>query len=214
MFFLNKNKELQKMLEEYLGLVRETLDKFSESMTHVLKNGIDEHFHVLGTETHQKESNADDLRRDIEIQMYKKSLLPESRGDLLEVIEMIDRIPSQAELLLTMFHTQKTLLIDEIKDDMDELLKLSIETVDYTIKATNSCFSPDGKLTELSRLIDNNESVGDHLERKMVSAIFAKDMDSGEKLIQKDFVVQLGAICDICEKVKDKLTIVSIKRSV
>ena len=134
MFSFKKNQKLMDMLEQYLAVVDETLDEFSEAFLYLLKNGIDEHFKVLGSQTHKKESNADDLRRDIELQMYEKSLLPESRRDLLEVIEMIDRIPNRAESILSMFITQRTELLDEIKEDMEELLKISIETVKHAVE--------------------------------------------------------------------------------
>ena len=84
LFTFKKNKKLLEMLEQYLSVVDDTLDKFSEAFQYLLKNGIDEHFKVLGSQTHKKESNADDLRRDIELEMYEKSLLPESRSDCLK----------------------------------------------------------------------------------------------------------------------------------
>lgn len=214
MFAFNKNKTLLDMLQQYLSVVEETVDEFSEAFTYLLENGIDDHFEVLGSQTHKKESNADDLRRDIELEMYKKSLLPESRKDLLEVIELIDRIPNRAESILSMFHTQHTELLKEIKDDMKELLALSSETVKHVIRITKSCFDSKEDISDLARLIDNNESVGDRLERKMIKTIFAKDIDTGEKILQKEFVLELGAICDLCESVKDKLVITSIKRSI
>ena len=55
---------------------------------------------------------------------------------------------------------------------------------------------------------------GDHLERKMIKTIFAMDIDTGDKILQKEFVLELGAICDLCESVKDKLVITNIKRSI
>lgn len=214
MFLFNKNKKLLDMLDCYLTVVGDTLDEFSDAFRYLLKNGIDEHFKVLVSQTHKKESNADDLRRDIELQMYEKSLLPESRRDLLEVIEMIDKIPNRAESILSMHNSQHQELIDEIKEDMEELLTLSLETVTYVIKMTNACFKRDGDATELARLIDNNESIGDHLERKMIERVFTLKMDVGEKILQKESVLQVGAICDLCEAVKDKLVITNIKRSV
>jgi len=202
------------MLDSYLAVVSDTLHEFSSAFRYLLEKGIDEHFKVLVSQTHKKESNADDLRRDIELQMYEKSLLPESRRDLLEVIEMIDKIPNRAESILSMHNSQHLELINEIKEDMEELLKLSLETVNYLVQMTNACFKGEGNMTELSRLIDNNESIGDHLERKMIEDIFTLKMDTGGKILQKESVLQVGAICDLCEAVKDKLVITNIKRSV
>lgn len=214
MFLFHKNRKLLDMLNRYLAVVNDTTDEFSAAFNYLLENGIDEHFKVLGSKTHKMESNADDLRRDIELLMYEKSLMPESRRDLLEVIEMIDRIPNCEESILSLIISQDIELSDHIKDDMSELVSLSIDTVELVIKATNACFNAVGDMDELARLIDNNESVGDHLERKMIEKIFSLTIDTGEKILQKEYVLQLGHICDLCESVKDKLVITNIKRSI
>jgi len=215
MFLFKKNLKLMGRLEEYLKVNQETLDEFVEAMDYVMAEGIDEHFEVLARQTHTKESNADDIRRKIEHEMYAKSLLPESRRDLLEIIEQLDRIPNQAESILNMFLTQQTPLVKPIKADMKELIGISMETVRYTIEATRECFNTSEKMKELARNIDNNESVGDRLERKMIKTIFAsKKLDTGDKLVQKEFILEVGHICDLCERVKDKLVITSIKRSI
>ena len=214
MFIFKKNQRLLDRLEEYLNVAQEAIDEFIQAFKYVLKEGIDEHLEVLARQTHSKESNADDIRRKIEHEMYAKSLLPESRRDLLEIIEQLDRLPNRGESILNMFLTQQTPLIDIIKPDMIELIELSRETVKYTIEATRDCFYNTGKMKELARLIDNNESIGDRLERKMIKTIFSSDIDTGEKLIQKEFILEVGAICDLCERVSDKLVITSIKRSI
>lgn len=215
MFLFKKNKKLMERLEEYLQVNQETMDEFVEAINYVMDKKIDEHFEVLARQTHTKESNADDIRRKIEHEMYAKSQLPESRRDLLEIIEQLDRIPNQAESILNMFLSQHTPLVNRIKADMKELVKISNETVKHTIDATRECFNTSEKLKELSRHIDNNESVGDRLERKMIKTIFAdKEMSSGDKLIQKEFILEVGHICDLCESIKDKLVITSIKRSI
>lgn len=215
MFLFNKNQKLMNRFEEYLKVNLETIDEFIEAMNYVMNKGIDEHFEVLARQTHTKESNADDIRRKIEHEMYAKSLLPESRQDLLEIIEQLDRLPNQAESILNMFLTQHTPLVDSIKAEMKELVDISKETAAYTIDATRDCFHNTEKMKELSRLIDNNESVGDRLERKMIKTIFAaKKLDTGDKLVQKEFILEVGQICDLCERIKDKLVITSIKRNI
>ena len=215
MFAFGKNKELLTKLEEYFKVVGETIDLFKEAMLHMLKNGTDEHFRTLTEKTHHGESNADDVRRNIELDMYQKSLLPESRGDLLGILETIDRIPNRAERILFMFITQQTTLLPEIKPEMEELLHLSVETIGYTIDATRDCFGQRNKIHDLNRQVDNNESVGDNLERKMITTIFASDeLDTGEKILQKEMVVQLGAMCDLCENTLDRIMVASVKRQI
>lgn len=214
MFLFKKNKELLAKLETYLKLASNALNVFSDAIDYALKTGLDEHFEVLARKAHQEESNADDIRREIESEMYKKSLLPESREDLLEIIELIDKIPNRVDSILNMLITQNTAIFSPLEKDIRELVRLSLETFNYTVEATLDCFGSMKKIKELSRLVDNNESLGDRLERKIIRRIFEEEMDTGKKLVQKEITLELGAICDLCENVIDRIVICSIKRQV
>ncbi len=214
MFMFKKNREILELLDKYLQLTMEDLEEFGKAFSKALKKGVTEKVEALAKGTHAKESDADDIRREIEIRMYENSLLPESRRDLLEVIELIDRLPGKAESILNMLITQRTKIIEPIKGDMKELLHLSIKTTRLALAAARDCFGKAEQVRSLALDIDENETLGDHLERKMITAIFQQKIDTGEKLEQKEFVLQLGAICDLCERLKDKLVITSIKRSV
>jgi uncharacterized protein len=214
MFAFGKNKQLLKELEVYLSLIEETIKLFEEGIDTFIENGISEHFKLIAKKTHQNESNADDLRRQIELDLYKKSLLPESRSDLLIILEMIDKIPNKAETILNIIITQKMDVLDELKSELKELMKISIETVWHTIAATRDCFGKMEKIYEYNRLVDNNESVGDSYERKMVTHIFESDLDTGEKILQKELVLEFGAICDLCESALDRIVLCSVKRQV
>ena len=49
------------------------------------------------------------MRREIEVMMYSKALFPESRGDILTLLETIDRVPNQAEAVVRMLLNQMSL---------------------------------------------------------------------------------------------------------
>ena len=213
-FTFAKNKQLLARLNEYIKVTEDTLSLFSDAMTYLLENSMDDRFSVMAAQVSKHESIADDLRRQIELEMYQKSLLPETRKDLLIIIENIDRIPTRAETILNMFLTQKTVILDQIKAPMLELVTLSLQTYKYTVEAVEDCFGKMTHVNDLNRLVDNNESIGDGCERKMISTIFDADIDTADKILQKEFVLQLGSICDMCETTLDLVVICAVKRSV
>ncbi len=212
MFFHSRNRELMEKLEDYFKITLEVLDEFVKAMRHVMANKVDEHFEVMSRRIHSKESDADDVRREIEQMMYAKSLLPESRGDILEILELLDHVPNQADSVVNMMLAQGSDLEDLIKADMKELVDISHETFCWTLEAARDCLGHARRLKELSRLIDNNESAGDRLETKMIHAVFLSGLGTAEKLIQKECIVEVGRICNHCERVKDRLVIAGIKR--
>ncbi|OGV48730.1 MAG: hypothetical protein A2X49_03905 [Lentisphaerae bacterium GWF2_52_8] len=213
MFFsFAKNKELSGKLDRYLKTAEEGLLVFDSAIRHLLIHGVDEHFCTLALKIHKFESNADDIRRSIELDMYQKSLLPETREDLLSIIEIMDKIPNEAEAIANDFVSQKTVLFPEIREGFLELIQLSIETSRLAMDATRDCFGRRQRIAELARQVDNNESLGDAMERSMITKVFAASLDTGEKIIQKDFIIKLGNICDLCEDVLDRIVICSVKR--
>lgn len=213
MFAFAKNRELHAKLENYFEVAWLTFETFREAIGHLIKNNIDEHFRMLARKTHKHESNADDIRRGIELDMYEKSLLPDTREDLLVILESIDKIPNECECLLNMIITQKTELYKKIDQPFSELLKISGETFEHTIEAARDCFGKRRKTRELNRLVDDNESIGDSLEWQMVAKIFESKLDTGDKILQKEIVHRLGSICDFCESTLDRIVICSVKRA-
>ncbi|OGV37511.1 MAG: hypothetical protein A2X48_19360 [Lentisphaerae bacterium GWF2_49_21] len=212
MFIFRKNKALLEQYTSYLSLCSETLVLFREAMEHSFKNGLDEHFDVLAAKVHEKESDADDTRRLIECTMYEQSLLPESREDLLDIIERIDMIPNCVDHLATLLTIQKIPVLPVLKNDTMELLGTSLEAFKYTREAALDSLMKMEKIKELQALIGDNESIGDRLEHKMIRTVFAMDINTGDKLVQKDMINQLGDICNLCEHVMDRIVICSIKR--
>ena len=214
MFSFSKNKQLFSELDKYLKVTEEAMTVFSEALTYLLKNSMDEHFKVMASRVSKLESEADDLRRKIELEVYQESLLPETRNDLLLILESVDRIPNGAETILNMFITQNTVIMESVRSLMLELVNISLETYNYTSAAVKDCFEKMERVQELNRLVDNNESLGDELERKMVSIIFESDTDTAEKILQKEFVKELGSLCDKCETTLDLVVICAVKRRV
>ena len=212
MYLFSKNKVLLEKYTNYLNLCVETIEIFREAVEYSMKTGIDEHYEVLTKKVHGKESAADGMRRIIECEMYEQSLLPESREDLLDIIERIDAVPNGADHLATLLMMQKTEIMPCLKKEISELLSISLESFKYTREAALDCFMKMHKIMELQTLIKNAESIGDSLEHEMIRRIFEEKIGMGEKLVQKDIVYQIGDICNMCEHVMDRIVICSIKR--
>lgn len=214
MFVFGKNKQLMEKLEEYFKIAEETMGVFSETMEYMLDKKMDEHFELLAQKTARNESDADDTRRQIESEMYEKSLLPETREDILLIIELIDAIPSQAKRVTTLFVAQRTKPVKEIQKELLELTRLTVEGFAQVLGATRACVGKPKTIREFSRRIDNDESLGDSLERGMIGKIFESNLDAGEKLIQRDIVQQIGSLLDLCERAIDRIVILNIKRHI
>ncbi len=214
MFMSKRNRKLFAGIEEYISVVEQTLDLFLESMEHYLKNRIDSHFEMMVQKTHESESVADDLRRDIERELYEKSLLPDSREDIFTIIDKVDQLPNKAESILRQIYTQNIVLPESLEPQVRELVKLGVETYKVAKEAIKDSLAKMEKTKELIRTIDTNESIGDRLEQKIIYEIFHSDIDRASQIHFRDIVLEIGRLLDLAEILSDAITIFTIKRQV
>ncbi len=216
MFLFNRNQVVLAKLDDFFTSNIQCLDLFSEAIDHLLKNGIDDVFCEKVASTHKKESKADDVRREIEEVLYRKALLPESRRDILQMVELTDHIANRCESILNQLETQRVMLPEFLHGDIKEEIRISVKCVDALVAAAKGVLGSMApkKVQELVAAIDAYESECDTLERKMIRAIFKSELELAEKLLLKEIVLQVGGITDHCENAADFLMIFHIKRQV
>lgn len=198
----------------YLDRLTLTKENFLKALNTYFEKGHCEEFDFLLDQTHKAESKADDVRYEIETMMYAKALVPESRGDILGLLEALDEIPGLFELILHVIQDQKLKIPAFITPDIKELIAVSLECCDLLRKQVEALFKRPEDIKTLVRTIDTNESHGDHIERRIITKIFDSDLDPFEKLQLKEVVIKMGDISDQADRVSRRLHIISIKRRV
>lgn len=213
-FFFKKQRQVELLIYSYLDHLKTTRRRFAEAFDTCLDSGMCDHFSFLIEQTHKFESRADDIREEIKTLMYEKALIPESRGDIMGLLESIDEIPRIFEKLLYMIKTQKLIVPDFIIPETRELIRLSLENCDLMFKQVEQLFERKQSIRALVTEIDLNESHCDHMEHLIITTLFDSDIDPFQKLQLKDLIEKIGDIADQTDRVSKRVNIISIKRSV
>lgn len=213
-FFLRKQKLIEGHIIDYVEQWRKCLEGFKKAMEVYFSEGLGEKFDYQVEYTHKMESQADDLRRRIEWEMYSKALLPESRGDILGFLETMDKVPNKAESILYQIQLQKIACPKEIVSDLKRIVELTCESVELVYQAALNLITHKGEVHPLADKIDEKESECDHAERNAISKIFSMELPTAEKIILKELIIELGTLTDRAENVSDRLTLLSVKRRV
>jgi len=69
-------------------------------------------------------------------------------------------------------------------------------------------------LQKLSNDIDINESSCDQLERRLITQLFNSELDTYQKILIKELILEMGDITDRTNRVSRQINIISIKRRV
>ena len=210
-----KQHEVQALITKYLEALKMTQENFSLALeTCLTDDKACGNFGFLSDETHRFESQADDVREEIKTLMYDKILLPESRGDIMRLLDGMDHIPRYMEIVLNIIKTQMLVIPDFLVADIRELVGASLEACELMSRQVEDLFKRKGQIKELVSVIDMKESQCDKIERQLISAIFESDLDGFQKLQLKELVIYLGDISDHVDMISKQINIMSLKRRV
>lgn len=197
-----------------MELVDECIEQFLKGMRVYLREGRTIEFETLVDDCHRKESDADNLRREIEMTLYGKALLPESRGDILGLLETFDRVPNSAESVLFDISCQRIDLPQELAADFLRLVETAVETYGLVRKAVDALLSNPRQTLYVVKEVEESESRCDRQERGLIGRIFDTDYSFGRKVLLRGLVYGIGNIADRAENTGDRIAITAIKRKV
>ena len=212
--FFRKQRQLETLIYSYLETFKQTQERFVKAFYICLEKSNLCDFDFMTQQTHKFESMADDIREEIKILMYSKALIPESRGDVMGLLEAMDEIPRLFELILNMIKTQKLMIPDFLVTDLRELTDISLETCYLMLDQVKFLFQKKEGIIALVAKIDEHESHCDHVERRIITQIFDSDEAPFLKLQLKEMVLKLGEISDHADRVSRRVNIISMKRRV
>src|SRR5262245_23907843 len=160
-------KRLQERLEAYLAQVTGSLSLLKATFPSCLDGSLARRGD-LANPVHALESAADDMRRDLELELVSGKLLPESSADMLALIEAIDLVPNIAETVVELFTIQKLDVPPELHADVEGLLLKSLEACATMAETVRLLVNGMEKVRALVDEVDHLESECDARERRLL----------------------------------------------
>jgi predicted phosphate transport protein (TIGR00153 family) len=208
----HRTRRLERQIDEYLDLVVQGGLIYRAAVDHYMEDRHDDFGDRLN-DLQNLESKADELRREIETRLYTETLLPESRGDILGLLETIDKVINRCEESLQDFSVEKPDILPELLTEFRELIASTVDCVDEMVMAARSYFRDPKAVRDHIARARFHEQASDRVGGKIRRQLFAADIDLASKLHQRDFSVRIDRIADGAEDVCDRLAIANIKRS-
>ncbi len=212
--FWGKQKQLEAKIAEYrlevASAVAEMVKTFERCVGNYDPSFLAECRHAV----HQHEGKADDIRREIEVMMYTKALFPESRGDVLLLIEATDKVANQAEKAVIRMKTQKMVIPPLFQPRLLSLAKICRNCSYALLDAEEKLFSNYRIAAEAIGKVDQLESEADHMEAGIIEDVFRSDLDGFNKLMMRDLVQDVAQVSDRALNAADRLRIIIAKRSI
>lgn len=212
-FFGKKEQTIIELFYQHLDSIENTIVKMIE-LIQSMKNNEIEKVKKLSEEVREAETTADKIRRKAEMEMYTGAFLPNFRGDLLGIIESLDKIANKAETVADEIDLQNLRIPSELFENFEMLAKKVLETFQALKDASKEMFedfeSASQKITDTEKF----EHEADEIERDTIRKIFSLNISLAEKIQLKKLVHRIADISDTSEDVSDRIQIVLYKRKV
>lgn len=215
MKFLFKNsEELAGQIDDYLDTVSEGMLVFHQGVKNYLNGNTDDFIERI-EQISQLEGSADELRREIENRLYRHSLIPEHRGDVLGLLENMDRIINTAKESLLEFEVENPAIPAEVSKQFLELSDMSIKAAESIVCAARGFFKDIHSVKDHLHKVYFYEKEADRIGDQIKRSVFAKkDLGLSHKMHLRYFTTNVEKISDRSEEVADRLSIYTIKRNV
>ncbi len=212
MMLWKKQKEIQKAIEEYLLETQNCLEAFGQAFEVYFAEGLSDNFKQQIDKTHAHESKADDERREIEYAMYDRALIPESRGDILGLLESIDLVPNKCESVLFQIWCQNMSIPGQYTQQLRKLVLVNQQSYTLLCQAVGFFFTDIQQVLPAVDLVVEKESESDRIEQGLIKSVFDAPGDKADKILLKEVILEIGAISDRAENAADRVRIVAVKR--
>ncbi|MEI2719981.1 MAG: DUF47 family protein [Gemmatimonadales bacterium] len=208
-----QSRELEAEIDEYLDLILQGGLLFRRGVKCFLDHRLEE-FEQRLEELRGIERRGDTLRRGIESKLYLHTLIPESRGDVLGLLESADEVLNVVTSTLLRFSIELPALLDDLNPLFLDLADNAISAVDAMVGGCRAYFRNLSAVRDhIARTQGLREEVN-RLAETYVRAAFQRDLRLSHKNQLRYFVAHTEQIAEDADDVCDRLAIAAIKRYV
>ncbi len=207
LLFGKKENEVIKAFHNHLDMVGKVIDETFK----LIKLPCDDNCTDIVKNVRQFESEADSIRRNAETMMYSGAFLAQSRGDMLGLIEAVDKVANKAETVADVIYLQNLKIPDSSIDKYIKEYECSLEAFKALYAAIENLFDDFEKSKNSVLEVEKWENTGDGVERNLIRDVFNMNIELARKMQLRELALQIGDIADRAEDASDRIEIVILK---
>lgn len=208
-----KIKTLQKQIDQLLDHISEAAIIFEQLFDHFLDKGADDRLEEMIQRVLIHKHQGSELSRELEFSLYTDMLIPDARGDVLELLHelhyLLDLYKDQAVDLSIRQPRFDTVL----HHDLRVVVKHVTQSVDHLVKAARLFFHDFRAMQHDLHKVGFYEGEADDMVNKLKREVFATDDPLYKKLFRCEVLDNLDDLADAAKDVAEMLSIYAIKRA-
>lgn len=210
----SQSKTLERQIDEFVDIVSQVGLIFKNAIKNYLETGASGEFEKMVEQVSMMESKADKLTKDVETALYEETLIPDSRSDVLRLLEHLDEMLGLYQGNLYRFSIQKPKFPEEFHTELSNLVNVVVESAETLCTTVRSFFRDIKTVRNSTHKVSFFEKEADKKGSELQRKIFSSDLSLDKKMHLRYFVEKIDLIADFAEDIADEIQIYTLKRMI
>ena len=209
-----RTRELEHSIDKLHDKIIEMTMVFKEAINIYLEEQRSENYRHTSKKIKTIEHDSDILRREIESRLYEQNLIPDMRGNILQLVENLDRVINLFDDVAHKFYIEQPNIPEVYHGQLQTLVKQVSECAENMAISSRAFFRDLATLRDYSKKVYLLEHQSDKTSAKLRKEVFDSNLELAHKIQINTFVEEVADIADLAEDCIDSLLIFAIKREI
>ena len=209
-----RTRELEHIIDRLHDKIIEMTMVFKEAVDIYLKERRSENYRQTSKKIKQIEHDSDKLRREIESRLYEQNLIPDMRGNILQLVENLDRVINLFDEVAHKFYIEQPDIPECYYEQLQTLVQQVSDCAENMAISSRAFFRDLVTLRDYSKKVYLLEHQSDKTSAKLRKAVFDSELELARKIQINTFVEEVAEIAELAEDCIDALLIFAIKREI
>ncbi len=200
-------------IDEYLDKISEAVMVLERTFAHYVDSGPDEELDERLEEIFDIESRGDDLRRSIATVMFTQMLMPDTRGDVLSLLDELDTTLDDCTHTVIGLAVERPELPPDTHKDYRALMAEAARAADQMVRAARAYFKEPHAVRDYAHKIGLHERETTKIGLRLGRQIFDSELPLEVKRQLADWLVNIRRVASHAHDVGDIVSIYAVKRS-
>lgn len=209
-----RTKDLEHSIDKLHDKIIEMTIEFREAVDIYLKEKRSDNYRKTSKKIKVIEHESDILRRDIESSLYEQNLIPDLRGNILQLVENLDKVINLFDEVAHKFYIEQPDIPEIYHEQLRTLVRQVSDCAENMAISSRAFFRDLVTLRDYAQKVFLLEHQSDKTSAKLRKSLFDSNLELAHKNQINEFIEEVADIADLAEDCIDALLIFAIKREI
>jgi predicted phosphate transport protein (TIGR00153 family) len=209
-----RTRQLVNEIDGFIDKVSEAMLVAQRTLVDYVENGPGEKLDERMEQIRAIEERGDELRRNIANVMYSQMLLPDTRGDVLNLLDCVDTTMDDCVHLIAKLATERPQLEGRQAEVMRTLMSEVSDAVDAMLQGVRAYFKAPHAVRDHVHKVNLHDKEATTIILQAGKALFASDLPLSQKLQLGNWLGAIRMVASNANDTGDQLMIFAVKRSI